>query len=54
MCQPATCATCKKTTWKGCGQHIQQVKASVPPAKWCTCKPEDRKPQGVFSRLFSR
>ncbi len=35
MCRPVTCKVCGKTTWAGCGQHIDAVKAQVPPAQWC-------------------
>ena len=35
MCRPVTCTVCGKTTWAGCGQHIDQVKASVPAGQWC-------------------
>lgn len=35
MCQPTRCQTCGKTTWKGCGRHIEQVRASVLPGDWC-------------------
>ena len=35
MCHAKTCKTCGKTTWSGCGQHIAQVKASVPANNWC-------------------
>ncbi len=35
MCRPTTCRTCAKTTWAGCGNHIAQVKASVPAEQWC-------------------
>ncbi|WP_194949156.1 hypothetical protein [Actinomyces trachealis] len=37
MCRPVTCKQCGKTTWAGCGQHIDRVKASVPKGQWCTC-----------------
>ncbi|WOQ16852.1 hypothetical protein [Raineyella sp. W15-4] len=37
MCRPVTCSSCGKTTWAGCGQHVAQVKASVPAGQWCTC-----------------
>lgn len=37
MCRPVTCKTCGKTTWAGCGQHVDSVKASVPASQWCTC-----------------
>jgi len=35
MCRAARCKTCGKTTWAGCGQHISNVKASVPEGQWC-------------------
>lgn len=35
MCSPANCKTCGKTTWRGCGQHVDQVKRSVPAGQWC-------------------
>ena len=35
MCQPVKCKVCAKTTWAGCGRHVQQVKASVPAGQWC-------------------
>ena len=35
MCSPAKCKTCGGTTWRGCGMHVAQVKAIVPPDLWC-------------------
>ena len=35
MCYPVACSVCGKTTWDGCGQHVDQVKAAVPAEKWC-------------------
>ncbi len=35
MCQPIRCRTCGKTTWTGCGSHIEEVRRTVPPANWC-------------------
>lgn len=34
MCFPAPCE-CGKTTWKGCGLHIEDAKAQVDPEMWC-------------------
>ncbi|WP_267873410.1 hypothetical protein [Agromyces kandeliae] len=34
MCSPVTCS-CGKTTWSGCGQHIDSVKDVVPADRWC-------------------
>ena len=33
MCRAATCSTCGKTTWAGCGMHVDQVMAGVPAAQ---------------------
>ncbi|MCW3159494.1 hypothetical protein [Micropruina sonneratiae] len=35
MCYAVTCKQCGKTTWAGCGQHVDSVKRSVPAAQWC-------------------
>lgn len=35
MCRAVTCKVCGKTTWAGCGQHIDQVRATVPASQWC-------------------
>jgi hypothetical protein len=35
MCRPVRCRTCGKTTWSGCGTHVDQVKARVSDAQWC-------------------
>ena len=29
MCRAVTCEVCGKTTWDGCGQHIDDVKKKV-------------------------
>jgi len=35
MCRATTCTTCGKTTWAGCGQHINEVRRGVPASQWC-------------------
>jgi hypothetical protein len=30
MCSPATCPSCGKASYTGCGQHVDQVLAGVP------------------------
>ncbi len=35
MCSPVRCNICGKTTWAGCGQHVDQVKARVAAPDWC-------------------
>ena len=56
MCRPMRCKTCGKTTWTGCGQHVNQVKASVPADQWCNgrhTEPAGQAPQakGLWQRL---
>ncbi|KDN50630.1 hypothetical protein RSAG8_01128, partial [Rhizoctonia solani AG-8 WAC10335] len=36
-CFAVTCQTCGKTTWQGCGRHIDSVMANVKPEDQCTC-----------------
>jgi len=38
MCSPIICSKCGKTTWSGCGMHVDQVMASVSPENRCTCR----------------
>ncbi len=56
MCRPATCKTCGKTTWAGCGQHVDQVMAGVAHADRCPGHPQDqRSSAGWFlTRLLGR
>ena len=60
MCRAASCKTCGKTTWAGCGQHVAQVKAGVPAKDWCNGQhpPAEKAASGsgggLLSRLFSR
>jgi hypothetical protein len=42
VCRPATCHTCGKATYKGCGQHVEQVLKSVSKNQRCTCTPGNR------------
>jgi hypothetical protein len=35
MCRAVTCKECGKTTWAGCGQHVDQVLRGVPAAQRC-------------------
>ncbi|RKP06384.1 hypothetical protein THASP1DRAFT_18569, partial [Thamnocephalis sphaerospora] len=41
MCMPAVCDKCGKTTWKGCGRHVDQVMKDVPEDQQCKC-PRDK------------
>ncbi len=54
MCRAVACKTCGKTTWAGCGQHVDAVMATVPRADRCTCSPETKSSKGMFAGLFGR
>ena len=54
MCRPVTCRTCGKTTWSGCGQHVDDVRRSVPAAQWCGGHDDAPTGGGFLSRLFGR
>lgn len=58
MCSAVTCKVCGKTTWRGCGQHIAQVKAQVPAGQWCnghesSAQPTIKARSGLF-KIFGR
>ncbi len=38
MCSPVLCRSCGKVTWTGCGLHIEEALAGVPPEQRCTCQ----------------
>jgi hypothetical protein len=40
MCSPVTCANCGKTTWAGCGLHIDEALAGIPAEARCACQRE--------------
>ena len=56
MCHAVTCRVCGKTTWSGCGQHIDQVRRGVPSAQWCNGHDTETAaaPTGLFGKLFGR
>ncbi|MEO5981706.1 MAG: hypothetical protein ABIQ13_05250 [Pedococcus sp.] len=58
MCRPATCKVCGKTTWAGCGQHVDQVMAGVPRTDRCPGHDDAERAAAnggsFFGRLFSR
>jgi hypothetical protein len=53
MCRAVSCRVCGKTTWAGCGQHVDQVMRGVPNAQRCPGHEPTENP-GLLARLFSR
>jgi hypothetical protein len=52
MCRPVQCRRCGKTTWEGCGDHVDEVRARVAPEDWCEGHPHADPGAGRRSRLF--
>ncbi len=61
MCSAVTCKVCGKTTWAGCGNHVDTVKRSVPTSNWCNGQHTQAERDAAkaskpspFARLFGR
>ncbi len=57
MCRAVTCKQCGKTTWAGCGQHVDQVMRDVPTGRRCpghVSALSTGNGGGFLSRLFGR
>jgi hypothetical protein len=52
MCSPARCPRCGKTTWSGCGRHVDAVMRNVPSEQQCQCETPARK--SLLDRIRSR
>jgi hypothetical protein len=56
MCRAVRCRTCGKTTWAGCGKHVDQVMRDVPEDERCAGHDADaeKTPGGFLARIFRR
>ena len=54
MCRAVRCKTCGKTTWAGCGQHVDQVMRGVPKADRCAGHEGEPKESGFLSKILGR
>ena len=54
MCSLVTCKICKKPTWSGCGEHIEDALAGIALADRCAGHVGKVKKVGILSRLFKR
>ena len=52
MCRRVDCPKCGKPSYRGCGQHVEQVLGDVPAERRCSCSAEQepRKPWRLFGR----
>jgi len=54
MCRATRCRTCGKTTWAGCGRHVDQIKTNVPAGQWCHGHPQAKPaPEGTWWHRFT-
>ncbi|MBW8172710.1 hypothetical protein K0651_06575 [Ornithinimicrobium sp. Arc0846-15] len=53
MCRQVDCKQCGKTTWAGCGQHVDQVMKGVPRAQRCEGHHADTS-KGFLAKMFGR
>ena len=51
MCRAVTCRKCSKTTWAGCGQHVDSVMRGVRASDRCQGH-ENEPSTGMFAKLF--
>jgi len=54
MCQRVVCAGCGGATYRGCGNHVEQVLAGVPQAERCSCAVGQGTERRGLRRLFGR
>lgn len=56
MCRAVSCRECGKTTWAGCGEHVDAVLKDVRPADRCPGHPKEPRTTGggFFARLLRR
>jgi hypothetical protein len=40
MCRRISCNSCGKPTFKGCGDHVEQVLGGIPLDERCRCRDE--------------
>jgi len=54
MCRAVVCGKCGRTTWAGCGRHVDQVLAGVPDGQRCQGHAGESGERGLLSRLLGR
>lgn len=54
MCRAVKCSQCGKTTWAGCGQHVESVKRGVPAGQWCNGHADAQPKSSGLGRFFGR
>lgn len=53
MCRAVRCKTCGKTTWAGCGQHIERVMKDVAASARCRCERGESKTRFAIDAVLA-
>ncbi len=54
MCSKVICKSCKKPTWSGCGEHVEEALAGIPISERCAGHPKEQTRPGFMAKLFGR
>ena len=54
MCHTVTCRKCGKTTWAGCGRHVNQVMKRVPQANRCQGHVKEPREGGWLGKMIGK
>ncbi|MFF3065305.1 hypothetical protein ACFVQ3_12160 [Oerskovia sp. NPDC057915] len=54
MCRAVTCKKCGKTTWAGCGQHVDDVMRGIPRTDRCEGHADEPSPQAPPTSFLAR
>jgi hypothetical protein len=54
MCSKVICKSCKKPTWSGCGEHVEEALAGIPISERCAGHPKEQTKPGFMAKLFGR
>jgi hypothetical protein len=54
MCSKVICKSCKKPTWSGCGEHVEEALAGIPISERCAGHSKEQTKPGFMAKLFGR
>jgi hypothetical protein len=54
MCSKVTCRICKKPTWSGCGEHVEEALSGIPNSERCAGHQNSQAKPGLIARLLGR
>jgi hypothetical protein len=54
MCEKVICRKCRKPTWAGCGEHVEEALTGIAKADRCQGHQGEPKKSGLLNRLLNR